>query len=108
VLNSINSHFEASSSYDNAKEFNESAIKSQTIPFSTTDYHARVWAWNWTKRSSTPTYETLASSIMGARVDLNPHQIDAALTALKSPLSRGMLLADEVGLGKTIEGGDKG
>ena len=42
---------------------------------------------------------------MGARVDLNPHQIDAALFALKSPLSRGVLLADEVGLGKTIEAG---
>jgi len=42
---------------------------------------------------------------MGAQVDLNPHQIDAALFALKSPLSKGVLLADEVGLGKTIEAG---
>jgi ERCC4-related helicase len=43
--------------------------------------------------------------MMGAQVDLNPHQIDAALFALKSPLSKGVLLADEVGLGKTIEAG---
>ncbi len=43
--------------------------------------------------------------MMGAQVDLNPHQIDAALFALKSPLSKGSLLADEVGLGKTIEAG---
>jgi SNF2 family DNA or RNA helicase len=38
-------------------------------------------------------------------LDLNPHQIDAALFALQSPLSGGALLADKVGLGKTIEAG---
>jgi len=38
-------------------------------------------------------------------VDLNPHQIDAALFALRSPISKGVVLADEVGLGKTIEAG---
>ncbi len=42
---------------------------------------------------------------MDAQVDLNPHQIDAALFAFRSPLSKGALLADEVGLGKTIEAG---
>jgi len=36
---------------------------------------------------------------------LNPHQVDAALFAFNSPLSKGALLADEVGLGKTIEAG---
>ncbi|MFO0744118.1 MAG: SNF2-related protein [Myxococcota bacterium] len=36
-------------------------------------------------------------------MDLNPHQVDAALFALRSPYSKGVLLADEVGLGKTIE-----
>lgn len=41
----------------------------------------------------------------GAKVDLNPHQIDAALFAFNSPLSQGVILADEVGLGKTIEAG---
>jgi len=41
----------------------------------------------------------------GVKVDLNPHQVDAALFAMKSPLSNGALLADEVGLGKTIEAG---
>lgn len=40
-----------------------------------------------------------------ARVDLNPHQIEAALFAFHSPLSKGAILADEVGLGKTIEAG---
>lgn len=36
-------------------------------------------------------------------MDLNPYQIEAALFAARSPISKGALLADEVGLGKTIE-----
>jgi ERCC4-related helicase len=40
-----------------------------------------------------------------SQVDLNPHQVDAALFACRNPLSRGVVLADEVGLGKTIEAG---
>lgn len=49
--------------------------------------------------------ERLAQSLFDARVDLNPHQIDAALFTLKNPLQEGVLLADEVGLGKTVEAG---
>ncbi len=49
--------------------------------------------------------EALAQSLSTARVDMNPHQVDAALFALSSPLSKGVILADEVGLGKTIEAG---
>src|SRR5258708_31868233 len=49
--------------------------------------------------------DPLAQSLSTARVDLNPHQVDVALFALSSPLSKGALLADEVGLGKTIEAG---
>lgn len=44
-------------------------------------------------------------SLFDASVDLNPHQIEAAMFAFRSPLSKGVLLADEVGLGKTIEAG---
>lgn len=47
--------------------------------------------------------DAFAKSLSTARVDMNPHQVDAALFALESPLSRGVVLADEVGLGKTIE-----
>lgn len=47
--------------------------------------------------------EAFAKSLSAARVDMNPHQVEAALFALKSPLKRGVILADEVGLGKTIE-----
>ncbi|WP_415205612.1 SNF2-related protein [Pseudorhodoferax sp.] len=49
--------------------------------------------------------ELLASTLVDAQVDLNPHQVDAALFAFRSPLSKGVILADEVGLGKTIEAG---
>ena len=49
--------------------------------------------------------DRLSMSLFDAAVDLNPHQIEAALFALESPLSKGVILADEVGLGKTIEAG---
>jgi ERCC4-related helicase len=49
--------------------------------------------------------DAFTRSLTSARVEMNPHQVDAALFALSSPLSKGVLLADEVGLGKTIEAG---
>ena len=47
----------------------------------------------------------MSQSLLSSTVDINPHQIDAALFAFRSPLSKGVVLADEVGLGKTIEAG---
>jgi SNF2 family DNA or RNA helicase len=70
-----------------------------------TDYHAKYFAHELTKRCSSDNVEKLAGAVAGAQVDLNPHQVDAALFAFQSPLSKGALLADEVGLGKTIEAG---
>jgi len=70
-----------------------------------TDYQAKYLAYDLTKRCSADSVEKLASAVAGAQVDLNPHQVDAALFAFRSPLSKGALLADEVGLGKTIEAG---
>ena len=70
-----------------------------------TDYHAKYYAHLLRRRSPSDSLEKLGSSLLNATVDLNPHQIDAALFAFRSPLSRGALLADEVGLGKTIEAG---
>jgi ERCC4-related helicase len=49
--------------------------------------------------------DRMAGALLDAQVDLNPHQIDAALFATSNPLSKGAILADEVGLGKTIEAG---
>jgi adenine-specific DNA-methyltransferase len=69
----------------------------------TTPAHARYWAHSLLLAHPRDRVEALSRSIGNARVDLNPHQVDAALFALRSPYSRGVLLADEVGLGKTIE-----
>ena len=73
--------------------------------FGTTDYHAKFYANQLSRRFTGDTPDKLASSLVDAIVDLNPHQIDAALFAFQSPLSNGVILADEVGLGKTIEAG---
>jgi hypothetical protein len=40
--------------------------------------------------------DALAQSLSTARIDLNPHQVDVALFALSSPLSKGALLAAKV------------
>ena len=70
-----------------------------------TEYQAQYYAHELIKRSSANSLEKLTSTLMDAQVDLNPHQVEAALFAFKSPLSSGAILADEVGLGKTIEAG---
>lgn len=70
-----------------------------------TDYHAKYYAHELTKRSASDSLEKLTATLSNAQVDLNPHQIEAALFAFRSPLSKGAILADEVGLGKTIEAG---
>ncbi|MCS6295366.1 MAG: DEAD/DEAH box helicase [Nitrospira sp.] len=69
-----------------------------------TPYHAKYFAHDLTRRAASG-MDRLSMSLFDASVDLNPHQIEAALFALQSPLSKGVILADEVGLGKTIEAG---
>src|SRR5215831_18811549 len=49
--------------------------------------------------------ERYAASQRQGRIDPNPHQIDAVIFALKRVTEGGCILADEVGLGKTIEAG---
>ena len=70
-----------------------------------TPYHAKYFAAELLRRSASDDIDKLSMSLFDASVDLNPHQIEAALFAFRSPLSKGVLLADEVGLGKTIEAG---
>lgn len=70
-----------------------------------TPYHAKYIAHELTRRCASDSVEKLTAVLSDAQVDLNPHQIEAALFAFRSPLSRGAILADEVGLGKTIEAG---
>ncbi|OSZ33491.1 ATP-dependent helicase [Alcaligenes faecalis] len=68
-----------------------------------TAYHAKYYAHELTRRHAADDVDRLSQSLFDASVDLNPHQIEAALFALRNPLQEGVLLADEVGLGKTIE-----
>lgn len=70
-----------------------------------TEHQSQYYAWLLTRRAAGDTVESLASTLVDSQVDLNPHQVEAALFACKNPLSRGVILADEVGLGKTIEAG---
>lgn len=78
---------------------------SKTIHQELTAYHAKYFAHELTRKRSANDLGKLTASLQDAQVDLNPHQVEAALFAFKSPLSKGAILADEVGLGKTIEAG---
>lgn len=77
----------------------------QSVLWDTTDFQAKYYAHELTRRFAPDSSERLAIAVAGAQIDLNPHQVDAALFAFASPFSKGALLADEVGLGKTIEAG---
>ncbi|HQX02485.1 MAG TPA: SNF2-related protein [Flavobacterium sp.] len=70
-----------------------------------TSYQAKYYAYELLKRASSDSSEKFGATLMDAQVELNPHQVEAALFAFKSPYSKGAILADEVGLGKTIEAG---
>ncbi|HHW3774472.1 TPA: SNF2-related protein [Legionella pneumophila] len=70
-----------------------------------TPYHAKYYAYELSIQHSTNSVDRISQSLFDASVDLNPHQIEASLFALNNPLSKGVILADEVGLGKTIEAG---
>lgn len=65
----------------------------------------KYYAWDLSHRRSSTDESKFTGVLSEAKVDLNPHQVEAALFAFKSPLSKGAILADEVGLGKTIEAG---
>lgn len=49
--------------------------------------------------------DRLGTTLFNSHIKLTPHQIEASLFAFKSPINKGCILADEVGLGKTIEAG---
>ena len=76
----------------------------RTLQNTLTPHHAKYFAHDLTRRA-TNGMDRLSMALFDAAVDLNPHQIEASLFALQSPLSQGVILADEVGLGKTIEAG---
>ncbi len=69
-----------------------------------TPFHQRVAAEALTARGGGGA-SRLAPALAHSAVDLNPHQIEAAAFALASLSTGGAVLADEVGLGKTVEAG---
>ncbi len=70
-----------------------------------TPHQSRYFAEQLLLKRPPSSVDSVVSAMSGVKVDLNPHQVDAALFAMKSPLGNGALMADEVGLGKTIEAG---
>jgi Domain of unknown function (DUF4160) len=55
-----------------------------------TPYHAKYFAYELTKRCPSDSVEKFAGALVDAQVDLNPHQVEAALFAFRSPLSKGL------------------
>jgi len=51
-----------------------------------TDFHAKYFAHELTRRCSSDSVEKLASVLADAQIDLNPHQIEAALFAFRNPV----------------------
>lgn len=66
-------------------------------------YQTQYIAWLLSRRMGADSADMLATTLVDAQVDLNPHQVEAALFAFHSPLSKGVILADEVGQGKLLK-----
>jgi superfamily II DNA or RNA helicase len=73
-------------------------------PAPLTRFHQRIAAEQLSARSGLGA-SRLAPAMAQSAIDLNPHQIEAAAFALASLPTGGAILADEVGLGKTVEAG---
>jgi len=54
-----------------------------------TRYHAMYYARVLAQRAIGDNIDSLSQSLLNAAVDINPHQIEAALFAFRSPLSKG-------------------
>ena len=70
-----------------------------------TRYHAKYLAHRLMLKESETDQRRISKTFYDSSIQLNPHQVEAAIFAFKSPSSKGVILADEVGLGKTIEAG---
>lgn len=76
------------------------SIQFQPKPFSS------LYAYNYlVQKKAGNEVDRLGHTLYSSKIKLTPHQIQAALFAFKSPIAKGVVLADEVGLGKTIEAG---
>lgn len=68
------------------------------MPTHSTPYQSQYIAWLLSRRMSADAADRLATTLVDDQIDLNPHQVEAALFAFHSPLSKGVILADEAGL----------
>lgn len=66
-------------------------------------YHSKYYANFLSLQQPNLGTERLWSTLLNATIDLNPHQVQWALFFFKNPLHKGVILADEVWLWKTIE-----
>jgi adenine-specific DNA-methyltransferase len=56
-----------------------------------TPYHTKYFAHELTRRYSADSLEKLAGTLVSAQVEPIPHQVEAALFAFQSPLSKGAM-----------------
>jgi hypothetical protein len=73
----------------------------------TTAYHAKYYAYDLTKIGPSTHADRLSTSLFNASVDLNPHQVEAALFAILSPLSKGVMLWCETAAKHELKHGGK-
>ena len=61
-----------------------------------TNHQIKYFAWEITKKRSATDADRLSQSLFDAQVNINTHQIEAALFDLNNPFSKRVILADEV------------
>lgn len=67
-----------------------------------TDYHAKYCAYKLSIQHANKGVNRLSLSLFDASVDLNPHQIEAALFAISNPLSKGVIPTMKSALAKPM------
>lgn len=56
-----------------------------------TPHQSQYIAWQLSRRAAADSVESLGATLVDATIDLNPHQVEAALFACRNPLSRGVI-----------------
>ena len=80
---------------NSAARYPQQPFERAVPPGSLTHHQRQYWAWVLQRKAASGSVESLASTLVDAQVDLNPHQVEAALFACQNPLSKGVILADE-------------
>ena len=73
----------------------------QTSPFHAMYYVKRLRSFQWGDDKLFPAFA------VSANFEIYPHQVEAAMFALQSSRQKGVILADEVGLGRLKNGKNK-